>query len=93
MFDVYNDLPAVSCTGYHNIIKHAKAKNVNITVKRHIYDINISIKDDGVGFDINENHTGFGLKGIKERLQILEGTMTIDTNYAKGTVFEFLIPL
>ncbi len=77
----------------HNIIKHANAKNVNITIKRNIDNINISIKDDGVGFDINENHTGFGLKGIKERLQILQGTMTIDTNYAKGTAFEFVILL
>lgn len=77
----------------NNIIKHSEAKKVQINIKHDTNSIKISISDDGVGFDLNGNHTGFGLKGIKERLQILEGTMTISANGEKGTVFEFLIPL
>jgi len=77
----------------HNIIKHAQAKKVQIVIKHDNDKIRISIVDDGVGFDTNENHTGFGLKGIKERLQILNGSMKVVANAEKGTVFEFIIPI
>lgn len=76
----------------HNIIKHADAKKVQITIKHQDDRVKISISDDGIGFKMKENHIGFGLKGIKERLQILEGTMTIAAREGKGTVFEFLFP-
>lgn len=77
----------------HNIIKHADAKNVDIIIKKINNQIKITITDDGIGFSSDENKTGFGLKGIKERLQILDGTMKIDSNFNKGSLFEFLIPL
>ncbi|MFT3793375.1 7TM diverse intracellular signaling domain-containing protein [Flavobacterium sp.] len=75
----------------HNIIKHAQAKNVAIAIKSQDNGVKIAISDDGIGFDTNENHTGFGLKGIKERLQILGGTMAIASR-KNETAFEFLIP-
>ncbi|MBN9336677.1 MAG: sensor histidine kinase, partial [Chryseobacterium sp.] len=77
----------------HNIIKHADAKNIYIIIKKIDNQIKITITDDGIGFSSDENKMGFGLKGIKERLQILGGTMNVDSNFNKGSLFEFLIPL
>ncbi len=77
----------------NNIMKHADAKNVKIIIKHDFDEIKIAITDDGIGFDINDDHTGFGLKGIKERLQILNGSMDISSGNPKGTIFDFLFPL
>lgn len=76
--------------GIHNIIKHAAAQNVAVSIRKESDNVNITISDDGIGFDTDANHDGFGLKGIKERLQILQGTMTVTA--ANGTVFGFVIP-
>lgn len=76
----------------HNIIKHAAAKNVAMVIEKDNDGVKIALSDDGIGFDANENHSGFGLKGIKERLQILNGTMAIAST-RKGTAFEFLVPI
>ncbi|WP_343532875.1 7TM diverse intracellular signaling domain-containing protein [Pedobacter sp.] len=76
----------------NNIIKHAGAKNIHISLKLDRQNVKITITDDGVGFDICKPHAGFGLRGIKERLQILKGTMYVNVTSPKGTTFEFLVP-
>lgn len=75
----------------NNMVKHASAKNVNVSLKLDKQQVKITIADDGLGFDIDKPHVGFGLKGIKERLQILKGTIHINAR-TKGTTFEFLVP-
>lgn len=77
----------------NNIVKHAAASQVSIHIKHQSDQVKITISDDGVGFNHHLNHAGFGLKGMKERLQILEGKMTVTTKQPKGTLFEFVIPL
>lgn len=76
----------------NNIVKHAAAKNVHISLNLHKEHLKIIIIDDGIGFDAHKPHAGFGLRGIKERLQILKGSMSVSTD-TKGTRFEFLIPV
>lgn len=76
----------------NNIVKHAGAKNVDVVIKRGSGRLKIGVADDGAGFDVSGNHPGFGLKGIKERLQILGGTMTVTSASPQGTLFEFHVP-
>jgi signal transduction histidine kinase len=69
-----------------NIIKHAKAENVEIHVNFYDDSLNIIVEDDGVGFDIEEiGNNGMGLSGIKKRLEGLKGNMQIDTRINRGT--------
>jgi signal transduction histidine kinase len=75
----------------NNIIKHAAAKKISIKIKLQENQLKISIIDDGIGFNIHQPQTGFGLRGIKERLQILNGSIAV-TSSTKGTRFEFLVP-
>ena len=77
----------------NNIIKHSTASHADISIKRSGAEITITIKDNGSGFDTGKNYSGFGLKGIKERLHILKGTVTIKTLPLLGTSFQFHIPV
>lgn len=67
----------------HNISKHAKATEVELSINRHHNDMNIIVADNGVGFDIYKK--GIGLKNIEERLKIISGEMNIQSEMNKGT--------
>jgi len=51
--------------GLHNVVKHADAKNVSIHLTHSYPDLILTIKDDGVGFDQNENIMSSG-RGNRE---------------------------
>lgn len=69
-----------------NIVKHAKAQNVEIHVNFYDDSLNIIVEDDGVGFDVEKiENNGMGLSSIKKRLESLNGDMQIDTRINRGT--------
>ena len=78
-----------------NIIKHAKAKAVTIHIKKQHTTIIALISDNGKGFNINDakNKNGLGLKTIFERIKIMNGKLSINTQLNTGTNFTFFIPV
>lgn len=82
-----------------NVAKHAKAKNVMVSVCRLDDHIQVSVADDGVGFDTNKlesmhlNPAGFGLFSIQERLSYVGGKLKIDSQPGKGAEFTITAPL
>jgi signal transduction histidine kinase len=76
----------------NNVIKHACAQNVIVTLNIEGNLLKMSIKDDGIGFDQKENEllqisneTGIGLLSIKERIAALNGEVSIRSGINKGT--------
>jgi signal transduction histidine kinase len=51
------------------------------------------VEDDGGGFDTDKTFKGFGLRNIKSRVDVFEGTVDIDSAPSKGTVTTIEIPL
>ncbi len=77
----------------NNIAKHSKATHADFIITKTVDAIHISVKDNGSGFNTNIHHSGFGLKGIKERLHILNGSVCINSSNPLGTSFQFTIPV
>ena len=75
-----------------NVSKHSKAKHLTIDVSQDIKNVYMKIEDDGLGFDAAENSNGYGLAGMKERVQGLFGSMTIQTSVGKGTKISIVLP-
>lgn len=79
-----------------NICKYAQAKTVEISVgyvsARPFY-LEIEIKDDGVGFQLADNATGFGLKGIQERAEAEGGGFRLVSSPYKGCIIYVWLPL
>ena len=61
----------------NNVIKHAKAKNVRISLSRNENELRLSVKDDGVGFDPAVRSNGVGLRNISSRAEVNNGTREI----------------
>ena len=68
----------------NNILKHAGAKNLYITVSTKNNLVQLIIKDDGVGFDSNKKSTGVGLMNIKTRASMFESKVDIRSSPGKG---------
>ena len=78
-----------------NVYKHSKAKHLNIRLKNGDENIVLEVEDDGIGFQVEpEDHKErhFGLTIMKERIEILSGTLEIKSNINKGTKVFVKIP-
>lgn len=73
----------------NNIVKHSEASEAEIVIRRASHNVNIVIKDNGKGFELdqvqNTKDRGFGLTGISERMRLLGGTQSIETSPGQGT--------
>lgn len=67
-----------------NILKHAKAANIFISLRVENELIKLLIKDDGVGFDVEKCKKGLGLRNIYHRVEYYSGTMDIESSAGKG---------
>ena len=78
-----------------NIVKHAEAKAVEITVTKETSKILVNIHDNGRGFDINSKKgtLSLGLKTLYERAKILGAKIQLDSQINKGTTLALEIPL
>lgn len=78
----------------NNVIKHAKANELYITLDRDSEGISATIEDNGTGFDVNdrEKFNGIGLKNISSRVAFLNGKVEFDSAPGRGTVVNVWIP-
>lgn len=67
-----------------NIAKHARANIAVINVTYFANNLQLNIKDDGIGFNMTKPHQGYGLMGMTERADALGGSLTINSSN-KGT--------
>jgi len=69
----------------HNIIKHAQAQSITISVKESNQSVVISISDDGVGFNHKMVKTGMGLVNLEERAKLIDARLEIFSFPGAGT--------
>jgi signal transduction histidine kinase len=74
----------------NNVIKHAQASSVAITLRPEGAGARLLISDDGRGLD--GGREGFGLAGIRQRVQILGGTFVVRSIPQAGTTIDVYIP-
>ncbi|MFB2773314.1 sensor histidine kinase [Pelatocladus sp. BLCC-F211] len=78
--------------GLTNIQKHAIASHVILRGQFTLDAIILELEDDGQGFDPDSPHSGFGLRGMQERIQILDGKLSIKSTPAQGTHIWITVP-
>ncbi|EDY22074.1 histidine kinase [Chthoniobacter flavus Ellin428] len=76
-----------------NIVRHSRAKQVELSAKIVGREFTLTIHDDGVGFDPAHVREGIGLKNLRERARDLDGHFTIDSSPEKGTTITLRAPL
>ncbi|PSN17420.1 hypothetical protein C7271_17790 [filamentous cyanobacterium CCP5] len=75
-----------------NIQKHAQARQVHLRGYATSTDIWLELQDDGVGFEGDEPLSGFGLRGMQKRTQLLKGQLKVQSQRGQGTFIQLWIP-
>lgn len=76
-----------------NIIKYAEATTVEIKILKNAGYLFINISDNGIGADFSEKITGIGLHNIRRRVQVLGGSVQIQTSPGNGFSITASLPL
>jgi signal transduction histidine kinase len=78
----------------HNIVKHARARSVNMNLAYDPERVTLEISDDGVGFDRGGDFPGhLGLHSMRERAEGLDGTLEVESSPGSGTRIRAEIPI
>lgn len=76
-----------------NALKHAEANKILVELALTSNEVTVRVKDDGKGFDPDvKKEDSFGLRGMKERVELLEGHIKIESTKGNGTDIEIVVP-
>jgi two-component system, NarL family, sensor histidine kinase DevS len=77
-----------------NVVKHAQAHTVSVVVTRGDGRIKAVIEDDGTGFEPETiGVSGIGLVGMRERIELLDGSLTVESSERNGTTVALEVPV
>jgi signal transduction histidine kinase len=79
--------------GLNNVLKHAEADSVSISVIENGDRLELTVADDGKGFVEAHEHERFGLSGLRERVELAGGEMTIKSAPERGTTLRATLPV
>ena len=85
------ELPRIVQESLTNTLKHARARNFKATLKVVAEKSELELIDDGRGFDPQAEHEGFGLVGMKERVEQNGGQFVLQSRARKGTRIRVLL--
>ena len=89
-----NALYRIAQEAMTNACKHSKSKAVKVTLTQEGQDVRLEVRDWGIGFDpelVEKGH--FGLEGIRQRVQLLGGRLTIESTPGSGTLVQVIVPI
>lgn len=81
---------------YQNIAKHSEASRVNLLLRSTDTSLELNIEDDGIGFDVGcavAQPRSFGLKGMRERVALLGGSLEIRSSPGHGATIAMRLPI
>jgi signal transduction histidine kinase len=79
----------------HNAVKHSGVRRFEVRLRGASNEIELIVRDAGVGFDpkATMNDHGLGLVSMQERLQLVKGSFSIESQPKRGTTIRARVPL
>jgi signal transduction histidine kinase len=75
-----------------NVVKHAEANRAWVEVGEDEQQVTVTVRDDGTGFDPDRPGAGFGLVGMRERAELVNGRLLIESSAGQGTTVRVVLP-
>ena len=79
--------------GLTNAVKHAGDVDVHVAIAETADAVTAVVRDEGPGFEPDADHEGFGLLGIRERVDLVGGTLSVRSAPGSGTTLEATLPV
>jgi signal transduction histidine kinase len=95
--DVSHHVLRIAQEAVANVVKHAHAKKINLTLRKDLKQLTLNVRDNGCGFEPNgafrSGNGHFGIMGMRERAERLGGELRLESAPGKGTLLDVLVPL
>lgn len=91
--NVRRELYLIFKEGINNVARHSKSAAADIEFQVEDDRLFLSMKDDGRGFDVEQQSSGHGLLSMEERCRSLGGELKIESEPGKGTTLTLVMPL
>ncbi len=75
-----------------NTARHARARWVKVQLEYDEHALDLTISDDGIGMETLQVSKGYGLRNIRERVRLLDGTLRIESAPNEGVTFHLTVP-
>ena len=85
---IEQDVYRVAQEAIENAARHAKATTVSVTLSQTQGRLTLTVRDDGCGFDLGTPAAGYGLRGMRERAEMLGGVLNVTSAVGQGTSVE-----
>lgn len=76
-----------------NVVRHSQATEFHGWLTFDVHEVRLRLRDNGIGFDPEKAHEGFGLQGIRERAETMGAKLTISSEIGKGTSISIILPI
>jgi signal transduction histidine kinase len=76
----------------NNVAKHAGTDRAVVSVQESGGSVAIEVRDQGIGFELDETAGGFGLIGMRERAELVEGKLAVASALGEGTTVSVVVP-
>ena len=76
-----------------NALRHAQASQFNAQLAFDDGEVRLNLRDNGSGFDPASRHDGFGLQGMRERVEGMGGRLSIQSAKGEGTAISIVLPI
>jgi signal transduction histidine kinase len=76
-----------------NATKHGEATHLGVSVIEDGAQVRVTVRDDGHGFDTGQTTAGFGLAGMRERVELLSGDLSVESASGQGTTVTASLPV
>jgi two-component system NarL family sensor kinase len=91
--EVEEELFRIAAEALTNIRRHARARDVEVTLTRTPRGVQLTIGDDGRGFDTRARTDGFGIVGMRERASLVGGTLVVRSRPGRGARVVLDVPI
>ena len=95
--DVSHHVLRIAQEAVANVVKHAHANKINLTLRKDPKKLTLNVRDNGCGFEPNgafrSGNGHFGIMGMRERAERLGGELRLESAPGKGTLLDVLVPL
>ncbi|PZD71892.1 Sensor histidine kinase LiaS [Acaryochloris thomasi RCC1774] len=78
--------------GLENIRRHSQAQFITLQGQTSSTGVTLMLEDNGIGFDLTQSTAGFGLRGMRERAQLIGGSIQVNSTPGKGTCLQVTVP-
>ena len=78
-----------------NAVKHSGVRRIEVQLYQGVGEIGLRVSDAGVGFDpeLARNKSGLGLVSMRERVRLVQGTLSVESKLYGGTTIHARVPL